>query len=141
MQASVTDTEQRLLRLQQETASLINQKKQFIMSKRKASQDYELEKHSNTQLIEAMIANIRVTKERLYRQSNVKSKYNGIILELASSVGQVIGSASRVGIIQVEPQEPFFRVEFPEKSLKGYFSLVYLGKKQKTYRSIPRLNL
>lgn len=128
LQASATNTEQRILRLQQEAASISNQQKQFIMSERKAIQDYELESHSNTQLIEAMSANIRITKERLYRQSFVRSKYDGLILELAASVGQVIGSASRVGIIQVEPQEAFYRVELAGNSITGNFSLIYLGE-------------
>lgn len=127
MAASLTDSEQRMLRLEQELASLDGQRKQFDMQRRKALQDFELDSHNRSQLMTSVAAGIRVTKERIHRQSAVRSRYEGRVLEVAASVGQVIGSAARVATLQIEPQTPFFRVELAEDATDGTFTLIYKG--------------
>lgn len=127
MAASLTDSEQRMLRLEQELASLDGQRKQFDMQRRKALQDFELDSHNRSQLMTSVAAGIRVTKERIHRQSAVRSRYEGRVLEVAASVGQVIGNAARVATLQIEPQSPFFRVELAEDATDGTFTLVYKG--------------
>ena len=127
MQVGLTDSEQRMLRIEQELAGLESQKKQFKMQIRKAEQDFEVEFYTKQQSIESMASSIRLTKERLWRQSVVRTRYQGRILEIAVSVGQVIGSASRVAIMHIEPQKPFYRIELAEDTGGGIYHLIYQG--------------
>jgi|GEM_PF-1688015 Multidrug resistance efflux pump len=120
--------EQQLLRLNQEVAGLAAQRQQLQIQRQKIDQDFDSELHTRTQAIEAMAANIRLTKERLHRQSFVRSRYNGRVLEVAASVGQVIGSATRVAILQIEAQTPFFRLELADDAGRGSFTLLYHGE-------------
>lgn len=122
------ETEQQLLRLNQEVSGLASQQQQLKIQLQKLDQDYESEFHSRTQAIAGMAANIRLTKERLERASFVRSRYNGRVLEVAASVGQVIGAATRVAILQIEAQTPFFRVEFADDAGKGTFALLHHGE-------------
>jgi len=121
------DTEQQLLRLGQELAGLEAQRQQLHIQRQKAQQEFETDLHSRTQALTAMASTIRLSKERLYRQSAVRSRYNGRVLEVAASVGQVIGAATRVAILQIEPQTPFFQLELAEDTGRGAFRLVYEG--------------
>lgn len=127
MAANLTDSEQRMLRLEQELASLEGQRKQIELQRRKVAQDFELDAHNRSQLMISVANGIRVTKERIYRQTAVRSRYDGRVLEVAASVGQVIGSAARVATLQIEPQRPFFRVELAEDAADGAFTLLYRG--------------
>ncbi|MBG88990.1 MAG: hypothetical protein CMO80_19100 [Verrucomicrobiales bacterium] len=127
MRVGLTDSEQRMLRIEQELATLLNQKKQFRMQLQKAEQDYEIEVYSNGQTLEQMASSIRLNKERMWRQSVVRSRYQGKILEIAVSVGQVIGGASRVAILHIEPQKPFYRIELADDVGGGAYQLIYQG--------------
>lgn len=132
-QASIDrlQTEQQLLRLNQEVAGLATQAQQLRIQRQKLDQDFDAEVHTRTQSLESLAANIRLTKERLERQSNIRSRYNGRVLEVAASVGQVIGAATRVAILQIEPQAPFYRVDLADDSGKGTFALLYRGEETK----------
>ena len=71
-----------------------------------------------------LAANIRILKERLHRQGTVRTQFQGRILEVGSSVGQMLSSGQRVFIQQIEAQDPFYRVEFGDDASHGHFALV-----------------
>lgn len=71
-----------------------------------------------------LAANIRIIKERLHRQAQVRAQFAGRILEVGSSVGQMLSTGQRVFIMQIEAQEPFYRVEFGRDAARGSFALV-----------------
>jgi HlyD family secretion protein len=71
-----------------------------------------------------LAANIRILKERLHRQSHVRTQFGGHVLEVGSSVGQMISAGQRLFILQAEPQEPFHRVELGSDVSRGQFQLV-----------------
>jgi HlyD family secretion protein len=132
-------TQQQLLRLNQEVAGLATQAQQLRIQRQKLDQDFDTERHNRQQSLDTLAANIRLTKARLQRQSYIRSRYNGRVLEVAASVGQVIGAATRVAILQIEAQTPFFRIELADDVGKGTFSLLYRGEETRAlpYNATP----
>lgn len=120
-------TKQQLLRLNQEVAALATQAQQLRIQQQKVDQDYESELHSRNEAIKNLASNIRLSKERLQRSSYLRSRYDGRVLEVGGSVGQVIGAATRMAILQIEAQKPFYRLDLAEDAGKGTFTLLYLG--------------
>lgn len=114
---ALNDTESRLadvdVRIKQNSMTRIDAEQQALR------RTQELEQQDST-----LAASIRVLKERVHRQSAVRTQFRGRILEIGSSVGQMTSAGQRIFIMQIEPQEPFFRVEMGSEVSRGSFVLI-----------------
>lgn len=117
------DNEQQDLRLKQEIEQLDGQLQQEFIRRQRIEQDYDFEIHSKSVELNELSANIRLTKERRYRQQNVRSPYQGRTLEISTSVGGNIGAGERVAILQIESVFPFKRIVFADDTASGSFTL------------------
>ncbi|RVU33960.1 hypothetical protein EOI86_22815 [Hwanghaeella grinnelliae] len=117
------DNEQQDLRLKQEIEQLDAALQQEFIKRQRIEQDYDFEIHSKSVELNELSANIRLTKERQYRQQNVRSPYKGRTLEVSTSVGTNLGSGERVAILQIDSVQPFKRLVFADDAVSGTFTL------------------
>lgn len=117
------EAEQQALRLTQDLGQQDNQRRQLEVQSQQTKQDFEYEEQRKTKELTEMAASIRVLKERQFRSAYIRSGFKGRLLEISVAVGELVSGGQRVAILQIEPQDPFFRLELAPDTGRGQFVL------------------
>lgn len=122
------EAEQRDLSLRQELTGLEVTRQQLQIRRQQIEHEYQSEVQRRTQEVEELASQIRLTREKLYRMTTVRSSFSGKILEIAITVGQNVAAGGRVAMIHIDAQEPFHRLELAPDTGSGQFVLAVHGE-------------
>jgi HlyD family secretion protein len=126
---SQVEAELRDLNLRKELDGLGNQKQQLELQRRQANQDYDYEVQRLRREQDELAESLRISSERLFRRSAVRSQFSGQVLEVSASVGQLVSTGTRLAILQANPQEAFYRLELDPAAVSGSFAMTCGGEK------------
>lgn len=131
-EVSEADSEQRDLMLRRELDTRETDRMNLDVRIQQAERTFDATVQQHEEALGGIAASIRSTRERLRRQSQVVSPYDGTVLELIGAEGQLVGSGERLAMLQLDVQSPFHRLELSRDAAKGTFRLVVNG-----YRTEP----
>ena len=122
------NNERQDIKLRQEISQLVSRLTQEEIRYEQLLNNFILEKNKQQMDLNEIGGNIRLSKERLFRQTYVASPYSGKVLEIRSSTGQNVAGGKELLTIEIASSEPFNRIVFAEDVTFGSFALNLNGE-------------
>lgn len=121
------DAEERELRLRSDLASRESERVNLFIKRESGQRTFDAVVQQHEETLAGIAAQIRLARERMKRQGQVVSPYDGTVLELFASEGRLVGAGDRVAMMQLDVQSPFYRLEVARDASQGTFRLSVNG--------------
>src|SRR6185436_8945701 len=110
-----------------ELATRLSDRATMEVKRETANRTYDAVVQQHDETIAGIAAQIRLARERMKRQGQVVSPYDGTVLELFQSEGRLVASGDRLAMVQLDVQSQFYRLELARDASKGTFKLSVNG--------------
>lgn len=120
---SQIEAQQRDMQLRQEITQLETKIRTLTIRNEQINQEYTAEEQRLTREIAELASNIRLSRERMFREGQILSPFSGKLLEVSVTVGQQIAKGSRLAMMSVTAQEPLYLLQLPTDAGQGNFIL------------------